>query len=92
MKTAKQYYDQVRRTEIRNYLDGLSMSCTFKSNGTTSRLYSEEGTNRWIDITEVYNDYSPYSLTVQIFPSYTYYENYCIEENKGSRIETFTNN
>ena len=85
-KTAKEYYN---RTENGDFT-GMSIDCTYRASGTKSILYTETGTSRMIDITEVNNDYSPYIKTVQVFPSLGYYENYCIGENKGTRIDEYS--
>ena len=84
--TAKQYYNQLEAFDLR----GLSLNGRMSNTYSRSSDYFEIGTSRFICET-VYFD-NPEENTVEIYPTYEYYQNNVIGANKGTKIETFTNN
>ena len=83
MKTAKQYFVQIL---LNKSLESLTRAGEMSTGSMDIREFTEDNSNRHIIVTEYKTD--RLMDCVDIYPSYAYYENNLLGDNKGSRIDS----
>ena len=82
-KSARELFEQIKDGDY----TGLQIESESNNDWSKSICFFDEA-GRYIDYTRCYDFFDDSEL--QIYPSYQYFENYLLDENKGSKIERYS--